>query len=277
MILRTTFLLLVSSLFAVSAAQAQKGKPILELNASGELQIAPDGHVSDYKLNGKLTPEVADLIDKNVRRWTFEPVLVDGKAVSAKTELSLALKAEPVGEHDYSLRIVRVNFGGVARVNHDIKPPKYPREAVRAHVGGKVMLAVRLDETGKVVDAMPYQTSLDVRAPTEGEAQRYRDMLEQASIDAAKTWHYNLSETIDGKPIGTSVLVPIDYFLVDSPKSANTNGRWRPFLPGPVHPIPWLQKAQFAANEDVSAIPSDGGLALDSRFKLKDDVVGKTL
>ena len=278
MSLRNLLFVFASVTLGVSAAFAQKDQPILEMHAAGELQIGPDGHVSDYVLRSKLAPVIANLVDKNVRGWTFEPVLVDGKPVGAKTAINLGLKAEPIDGDNYKLRIVSVHFGGPMRINHDIKPPKYPGEAIRAHVGGKVLLAVRLDEEGTVVEAMPYQTSLDVRARNEKEAEHYREVLENAGLAAAKTWRYNLSETINGKPVGSSALIPIEYTLHDfGTRPPDADGHWRTYLPGPIHPVPWMHNGQLAANQDLSAIADGEGLSLDSRFKLKNDVIGKTL
>ena len=73
---------------AAGIASAQHSTaPVIELTARGEIQIAPDGHVSDYELKTKLAPSVAQALDRAVRGWRFEPVLVDGRAVAAKTTM----------------------------------------------------------------------------------------------------------------------------------------------------------------------------------------------
>ena len=83
------------------SALAQTTAPVLDLEAEGEVQIAPDGKVSDYRLTSSLTPAVATVVDRSVRSWSFEPIVVDGKPVVAKTAMHLALKAEPVGDKDH--------------------------------------------------------------------------------------------------------------------------------------------------------------------------------
>ncbi|MBS0591216.1 MAG: energy transducer TonB [Proteobacteria bacterium] len=269
-------LLWIGMLFltAPAAADAQAGKPMLELHVSGEVQIAPDGHVSDYVLASDLAKPVASLVEKNVRGWIFEPVLINGRAVVAKTAVNMAIKAEPVDESNYRLRIVDVHFGGATLSKAHMYPPKYPAQAIRAGVGGKVVLALRLDENGNVAEAVPYQTNLDVRTRTEKEAELYRQILEKASLDAAKRWHYDLTEKYDGKPIRSSVLVPVAYSL-DS--RGAKDGHWKSYLPGPVHDIPWKHDGQVAAKADAASIPDGSALSLDSNFKLKSDVIGKTL
>ena len=259
-------------------AWAQNGTATLEMTAEGEVQIAPDGHVSDYRLNSKLTASIADVIDRNVRGWRFEPIVIDGRSVTAKTAMHLSLKAEPADSKAdaYMLRVSAVRFGEMKPKAH-FKPPQYPASAVRAHVGGKVILAVHLDETGKVIDVQPYQTSLDARARNENEAEHYRRILEKASVEAAREWQYDLSERIDGKAVGMAAMIPVDYSLCNMPCSKPQSGTWRALIPGPVHPASWMHKEQVAENQDLSTLPEGQAAALDSRFHLKDNVIGKTL
>jgi len=275
-VLRKLAWVLCSIGFSVTA-WTQKGPPILEMSADGEVQIAPDGRVSDYRLQSKLEKAIADVIDRNVRGWRFEPVVIDGRAVTAKTAMHLSLKAEPAdGKADsYTLRVTSVRFGEMKMKGH-FKPPQYPISAVQAHVGGKVMLAVRLDETGKVVDVQPYQTSLDARARNENEAEHYRHLLEKASVEAAREWQYDLSEKVDGKAVGMIAMIPVEYSLCSMPCSRPQSGSWRALIPGPMHPASWMNR-QVADNQDLSSLQNGEAAALDSRFHLKEDVVGKTL
>ena len=265
------------ALGAVSTAWAGKPAEILEMSADGEIQIAADGRVNDYRLKSQLAPSVAGLVDRSVRGWRFEPVLVDGKPVVAKTTMHLALNAEPVaGTGDYRLRIASIRFGEL-RHSGRFTPPKYPGEAVRSHVGGKVIIAIRVDETGNVIDAQPYQTSLDVETRSETEAEHFRQVLEKASLSAARDWHYDVTDILNGKPVGRQALVPVSYSLCDMPcTNRSDDGRWRALAPGPVHVVPWMHQS-LAANEDPGKLRDDESMLLDSPFRLKDDPVGKLL
>lgn len=273
-----------SLLVAVCATVWAKEAEVLEMDAHGEVQIAPDGHVTDYRLNSKLAPAVADLIDRNVRKWRFEPILIDGKAVVAKTSVHLTLNAEQIaGKDDYRLRVAYVHFGDMKlKPSTHMAHPKYPREAVFARVGGKVVVAVRIDATGAVIDAQPYQTSLDARARNEAEAEHYRQLLEKATIEVVRQWSYDSGQIIDGKPVGSTALVPISYFLSECkmpcrpPKTSPDDHKWRALLPGPVHPVPWMN-AQVVDSAQLSTLSDDQALSIESPFRLKDDVVGKVL
>jgi hypothetical protein len=259
----------------ISPAYAQQKSPLLDMDANGEVQIAIDGHVSDYRLHSDLSPAVAALVDRNVRNWHFEPIMIDGKAVVAKTALHIRLSAEPVaGKAEYVVRVVDINFGEPRRSRDGMKPPRYPVEAAQARLGAKVLLSVRLDSEGKVVDVQPYQTSLDARASSENVAESWRKAFERVSIAAARHWRYDVSEMIGGKQVGTDALVPV-IFSIGEP--AKHEGEWKAFVPGPVHPAPWMDAVGGAAHHDVSKLADGQALSMSSRFQLKEDVIGKTL
>ena len=271
-------ILLAAALAAVpvlSAVAAQTGPATFEMGADGEIQIAADGHVSDYRLQSKLPDAVAKLVDHDVRGWLFEPVVVNGTAVVAKTAVHLDLHAEPAAKADsYVVRIANVRFGG-PRADH-VKQPVYPPRAIDSHVGARVMVAVRLDDNGNVVDAAVRQTSLDARASSEGEAERYRKLFEHASLAAAKEWHYDLSESLNGKKIGTTALVPVVFSLRGSGITTEPrDGRWKGYVPGPVHSIDWFADNKLASNTD--SLGEGQAAAMDSHFHLKTDVANKAL
>lgn len=268
--------LLPSLLFAscvpllAHAATAAPAAAVLEMEADGEVQIATDGHVSDYRLATKLAPAIADLVDRSTRAWKFEPVLIDGRPVLAKTHMHLRLRAEPTGDHDnVRLRVMQASFGAPKLVKP--RPPHYPEEAVAYHVGGRVLLTLKIDAQGNVVDVLPYQTSLDHRAASEQQAEHFRGVLERASVAAARNWHFDMTEQVDGKTTGAVAMAPIMFTVSDHgvpPPSA-----WRALAPGPVHVAPW------AGNQavDTDALKEGSALALQSQVHLAEPVDGKLL
>lgn len=92
-------------------------------------------------------------------------------------------------------------------------PPKYPADAVRNHISGKVVLRVTVDETGA--------PTLAEVASVEPESSTHA--LADAAIAAAMQWRYNPALK-NGKPTGGEVLVPVDFSLDDgkgaAPKSS---------------------------------------------------------
>jgi TonB family protein len=264
---------LLGLLFAASVVVAAP-QPEFELSTSGEIVINADGSVRSYALKGKsLGKPVDELVQKNVKSWRFEPVLKDGKPVAAKTVMSLTLLAKPVGE-DYVISVNDVSFGR-SEATSNIVPPRYPADAIRERLGARVMLAVKLDAQGNVLDVHPHQTSLS-KGGTEARARRWRRLFETASVDAVKAWKFKPGEEIDGQPIGNTVMVPISFAITEGSRRKSLDDQWRAYLPGPVTPAPWVDAAA-AGKVDTDALVQGEGAALDSRFRLLSDVVGKTL
>jgi len=83
-------------------------------------------------------------------------------------------------------------------------PPKYPAEAVRNHISGKVVLKVAVDDNG-------VPTSAEVASVKPEESAH---ALADAAIATAMQWRYNPGLK-DGKPVGGEVLVPVDFALED--------------------------------------------------------------
>lgn len=262
----------VFAIGATGIASAQhSATAVIELAAKGDIQIAPDGHVTDFHIATKLSPTVGKLVDNTVRGWHFEPVMVDGKAVNAKTTMSIRLSGTPAPDDSYTLRIESVNFGELTRAK--ITPPEYPYDAARLGLGARVVLYLLIDENGNVVEALPGQTSLDMRAKSEREAETWRQVFEKASIKSAKSWRYDPSEFVDGRGVAKRYAIAPIVFT-----PSKSDPAWTAYAPGPVHPAPWDKRVEDSKDGQRFARLSNGETAsTNSNFRLKDDVVGKTL
>ncbi|HEX4482114.1 MAG TPA: hypothetical protein VH082_14960 [Rudaea sp.] len=253
---------------------AQKN-PMFDMSVVGEVQIAPDGSVSDYRLQSKLSPVIAELVDRGVRAWHFEPVLVDGKPVVAKTAMRLTLKGVPVDDDNYRIEVANVIFGE-PHVSAGMKAPRYPPYASASRVGAKVLLYLKIDDDGNVVEVEPYQTSLDVRTHSEAEAQSYRKQFESVSVRAAQDWHFDVTETINGKKLGGIVMVPFVFSMKGGGHEVR-DGQWKAYVPGPIHDAPLGREAKIADGAKFADLGEGQAQSLNSRFKLRDDVIGKPL
>lgn len=253
-------------------AAAQAPLPELELGVTGDIEIDRDGSVRDYDVTSELAPALQRVVEKHVRTWAFEPVEVEGRLVIAKTAMRLRLRAVPI-EDDYRLQVEDVSFGE-ARAG-STPPPRYPVDAVRARIGARVLLQVRLDPQGRVVAVHPYQTSLAAAGLTEARARKWRERFEQVSVDAVAAWRYEPSESIDGRSIEQTAMVPIVFEIGDGPRLRSTEGRWKAYTPGPITPAPWVGTDAMAT--DIDAIAEGETRSLSSRFRLKDDIAGAVL
>lgn len=260
-------ILLVLSAFVVDKARG--GEPSFELTAVGTIEVAPDGSVHAYDLETKLGSDVETLVERTVRTWRFEPVLVDGRAVIAKTRMRLELVAEPVDD-GYALRVDDVFFGSVDARNNT--PPTFPTTPLREGVGARVILVLQLDATGKVAQIHVEQVSLTKNAGWRAKALQAHFIA--ASRRAAATWTYNIEEFVDGEPAPTTLVrVPIEYSLRES-------GGWterQAYVPGPIHPMPWADTDEGITQEQLDGLAQGDAQPLGSRVRLKDDVVGSVL
>lgn len=252
------------------ASAGNESTPSVDLSVDGTIQIGTDGHVTECWLKTQMSPTVAKLVDNTCRSWHFQPITVDGRPVNAKTTMNLRLSATPAPNDSYTLRIASLHFGTLTRTK--MKPPVYPTDAARVGLGARVMLYLLIDEDGSVIDAMAGQTSLTMRAKDEREAEVWRKRFERASLDAAKTWHYDTSELVDGKRVARRyAIAPVEFTI-------GRDHQWTTFVPGPVHPAWWMKDAPDGTGDRQLAQVSDGETAsANSNFRLIEDVVGKTL
>jgi protein TonB len=94
---------------------------------------------------------------------------------------------------------------GAVKAEGDVKPPKlikevapvYPEVARLAEVQGVVILSVKADETGKIVDAMVLRSI---------------PLLDQAAIDAVRQWVYE-PMIINGKAVSVVFTVTVRFQL----------------------------------------------------------------
>lgn len=257
------FLLLI-----VPGLLAAQDRQELRLDVAGEIGIDRQGAVYDYNISSILTQELKAVVDKAVRQWTFEPVLRDGKPVYAKSGMRMTLAALPVA-NGYQLRIENLRFLGQRRTKK-MDPPRYPSDAMRAGVSAMVLVALRIAPDGEVLDAAPAQTRL-LGPKGEKNDQRMAGSFEKVSIDAAKRWRFQPADAAAGDAEGeTTLIVPIEYTL----QGMAFGEGWREGG-SPAKPIPWLPSDK--QHYDAAGLKQGESLAVGGSFKLKENVVGKTL
>lgn len=254
---------------ATAPATADAVKKEYSINVTGKVEIASDGTISHYTLdNSKALPLVQKALDNNIQRWRFQPILVDGKPVRAKTAMQVDISAEPVANGDYQLRLNNVSFGVPVR-NKKRSAPQYPRNAAAMKVGAKVMLLLKLTPEGRVEQAYPQQVSLDHPTGSEAVADSWRELFSKATISAAKSWRFDTAPEFEGQPMPEAVLVPVVF------KMLRDKDKWQAFVPGPVSHPEWLFTSKLAASGEQ--LQDGDALPIDNRIRLQDGVVGKLL
>ncbi|MCW0391835.1 TonB family protein [Xanthomonas sacchari] len=89
----------------------------------------------------------------------------------------------------------------------DLTPPKYPEEAVRAGISGKVMLLVELDAHGR---------PSDVRVLDHGSGSA---VLDAAAVSAAWKWRFSPA-TEHGRPVPSRMKIPVAFDVEMDPVAA---------------------------------------------------------
>lgn len=239
------------------------------LSASGQLEIGPDGRVLSHTIDERLQPAVAAAIARTLAGWTFEPVLEDGRRVIAITRMHLTIEAIEQSRDAVELRLKHVWFGDSLTLA-ETWPPRYPTDAIRAGLGAQVVLALRIDEDGRVVEAHPFQTSF---APgvNRQHAKRFRSRFERASLEAASHWRYSAELS---KPGGATVLAPIN-FLLHPGRQVSGQAQWSVWEPGEIVPPPW--NSQQIETADTMSLAEGTAMLADKRIRLLTDAVGSVL
>ncbi|SMR76513.1 MULTISPECIES: hypothetical protein [Stenotrophomonas] len=104
----------------VDTADAQAAREVRKqaeasMTLSGFTDIGREGQVEGFQLDHreKVDAGIAGFEDNAVQDWRFEPVLVDGKPVQARTTVRLRLMADNPVEGSMRVRLVDANFSKV--------------------------------------------------------------------------------------------------------------------------------------------------------------------
>lgn len=253
---------------------AAQGESVITMRLDGELSVDAGGAVHDYTIRTEVTPGVQQFLDRVIPRWKFEPVLMDGKPVIARSPMRIVLAAEPA-DGNYTIRLDNVLFIPNSAEEHEtdkklrdardgygvesmrMRPPRYPPELLYAGVGGIVLLNVRVAPDGRVEEAFAVQSSLlDVKGRA-WHLEPARVLLERNAVAAARQWRFRIDAPDPQAltPAQRTVRVPVEY-AIDRPGNRELTGSWRHEYRGPNITAPWLQDAQDGMVVGVSDLAS---------------------
>lgn len=255
--MRWMFAAALAALSAAAATQAADESPVRSFVAQGEgtLTIEPDGTVSAATLPEGLDPALRDAYAAAIRRWTFQPIVVDGRPVRALGHMQLSFAVQLKGEALHAASIERVTFtdppaddASTVDPALSMRAPSYPMGLARDGVGGEVILAVETDADGRVTRVAPQAGTLyvGVRAGQEARARRAFDLLARASVQAASHWR------LPGCRASVCT-VPVRYTIQNS---ADRPSFWQPAHPVAVTPEPWMGGTGSVALGAGGALPS---------------------
>lgn len=159
-----------------------------------EVIVSPDGKVKKAKAVTGKSEALKEAAEKKVKKWEFEPYLVNGSPVPVRTEITFNFNNtldhyhDPSGDLPVHLDQKTAQALVVKRVN-----PEYPDIARIAHITGAVELRVIIGEDGRV-HALHIITGHPLLAP--------------AAYNAVRQWEFK-PYVENGKtvPIDTNVTV----------------------------------------------------------------------
>jgi hypothetical protein len=275
-------LLFVPVLLLCAAASATAGVPaaqlekvVSSLRVSGTIEVDPQGHVARYEIKDARAYDqaVLDLLARDIPRWTFEPVLVDGVARQARFEMFLRLQAKPLDDKRFEVGIASAAFGRKeAAAPHAevsagrLNPPNYPSDEFHRGVGGTVLVVLKIGAKGEVLDLVAEQTNLKAVGTPE-QMEHWRKDFEDRALFAARHWRFHPPTAgPDAASPYWSVRVPVAYI----PRGAKADaavGEWESYVPGTRHRIPWATERELA-DTGVDALPGGGVFPLEQPLHL---------
>jgi TonB family protein len=182
------------------------------------VKIGEDGKVQDLSVVSG-DPDFAAAATQAVKKWSFQPYLVDGKPTEAEQRVTvnftLPIDAPPpdssqtLSDDDFNKGVdARVAAGSLLRLltGPGVTPPKaihttdpdYSQEAKDARVQGTVVLRIILE-----ADGVP------------GEIHVSRSMghgLDEKAIEAVRRWKF-APATKDGKPVAVVINIEVKFHL----------------------------------------------------------------
>ena len=271
---------IVAALFALlpvvahAASRSEIRKQVeYSMLVRGTVETDVAGNVSNATVDKpeKFPAGLADYVQQQVTTWKFEPVLVDGKPMRARSNMSLLVVAKRVDKEAILIRIRNASFdddgpqgAGKEETLTWVKttPPLYPENVAAAGVMGTVYVVLKIGQDGTVQDAIAEQVNL-MAAGKEKVMTAWRDSFSSAALKAARKWTFQTPTRGEQASFDFWLArVPVSFMMQGS--DPDRYGRWQVYLPGPRQTIPWGQEDAPGASPDSFA---DDGVYLLGQSK----------
>lgn len=245
-------------LLACTAWAAGPGGVRKQMEAStlvtGTIEIGLDGAVATVQVDKpeRLPEGIAVFVQEQIARWRFEPALVDGKPVRARTKMSVRLVAKDLHQGRATASIRGATFGDSEALpeaeritGRQMTAPAYPMQAGERGAQGTVYLLLRVERDGSVSEVVTEQVNLKY-ITSEAQMEQLRTSFARVSTAAAKRWTFNPPTVGEAarQPYWL-VRVPVDFSF---PGAETKYGQWEAYVPGPRQSVAW-------ASEDPSFSP----------------------
>ena len=163
-----------------------------------EVTVSPEGRVKKAKVVSGKIDALKEAAEKTVKKWAFEPYLINGTPVSVRTEITLNFNntldhyRDPNGDLPVHLDEKTAQALVAKRVE-----PQYPAEARAGHIQGAVELRVIVDEDSRV-------HALHII--------KGHPMLAAAAYNAVRQWEFK-PYVENGKPLPVDTNVTVTFSI----------------------------------------------------------------
>ena len=255
--------------------KAQLDQVVSSLAVSGTIEVDEQGKILGYTIKDAEAYDqaVRDLLDRNIARWSFKPVFVDGVARRARFDMYLRLEAKPLDDKRFEVTIASAAFGSKAPAvahaqiaSRDRIAPTYPTNENALGVGGSVVTVLKVGRDGRVEDVLVEQTNLKAVGPANAMKQ-WRADLERVSVAAARKWTFDVPTT-GPRAEWPYWLMRVPFTFVPfgaSEKSAP--GQWESYVPGPRQAVKWARDGE-KADQNGDALPGGRAFPLEQPLHL---------
>jgi hypothetical protein len=248
----------------------------------GMVEIGPDGRVARYAPVTVLAEPLAGRVRTLAEGFRFEPVLVDGRPVIARTRMRMHLVAEPIADGELRVAVEHIGFPDDEEDSGRTLPPDryvrgvaartpvhYPRNALRSGISGRVLVALRLAPDGSVVDAHPRESALFSARGHRKALAGALALLERAATDTVRRWRFDVRvpDAARPAPADLTALVAVQYLMSDHPHPRP--GVWLHESRSRERSPPWLDPLLADRLPDMADVGDRGHFgAAPNRFRL---------
>ncbi len=258
---------LAVALMPIAAGAGARSEALKQAESSmlvkGTIETNADGSVAKVAIDNpeKFPAGLVNFVDQQVMAWKFEPILREGKAVRARSPMSIRVVAKKEDEERYSIAIRNASFEGEAPVEGEtltsikLAPPSYPQSVATDGASGVVYVLVKVGADGRVADSIAEQVNLKT-VGTAAQMAKWRKALTDASLSATRKWSF--------KPPVKGELADDAFWFARVPLAFHMNkkldaayGRWEMYIPGPRQTAPWSEENRPGFSPDALA---EGGV-----------------
>jgi hypothetical protein len=230
------------------------------MTVSGSLRVDDTGRVTASTIDHpeQLPAGVVQLVQQTLPTFHFQPVLHDGQPQPVEATMTLVIAANRIDPKQVAIRLRSARFTEAGTVSGEWitvaqrGPLHFPEEAILSGVGGTAYVAVRIDRSGRVLDAQVQQVNL--RAADDARQMRHwREAVGKAAVATVRGFTFNVPThgSHAGDPDSTGI-VPVRYSVgIQAPPKY---GQWDSYVPGPIEQVDWMQAAGgtgIGANEAI--------------------------